>query len=127
MLSRVIKYISGSLVTAGLLMAISQSAFAMRQPAMENAMRALDNAERILKKALPNKGGHRARAMKHIRKARQEVRKGIEFANRRGAGGQLKKKKGHPDNRSDEYRSKKKYKNDDERYDEKEKAIKKRY
>jgi len=127
MFDRIFKKISGMFVMTGILMSLSQSAFAMRQPAMENAMRALDNAERILKKALPNKGGHRAKAMRHIRKARQEVRKGIEFANRRGAGGQIKKKKGPRDDRSDEYRSKKKYKDDDGRYDEKEKVIQKRY
>ena len=127
MLSRAFKNISGMFIVMGVLMILSPSAYAMRQPAMENAMRALDNAERILKKALPNKGGHRVRALKHIRKARQEIRKGIDFANRRGAGGQLKKKKGHRDDRNGEYRNKKKYNNYDGRYDEKEKLIQKRY
>jgi len=123
MLNITFKKISEVFVMVGLLMLLSQSAFAMRQPAMENTMRALDNAERILKKALPNKGGHRARALRHIRKAKQEVRKGIDFANRRGAGGQLKKKKDSRDDRSDEYRSKKKYRD----YEEKEKVMQKRY
>lgn len=121
------KKISGRFGLVILFMALTQSAFAMRQPAMENAIRALDNAERILKKALPNKGGHRAKALRHIRKAREEIRKGIDFANRRGAGGQLKKKIGPRDDRNDEYRSKKKYKNNEEHYDEKEKVIQKRY
>ena len=115
------------IIMAGMLMALSQSAFAMRQPAMEDTMKALDRAERILKKARPNYGRHQARALKHIRKARQEIRKGIDFANRRGAGGQLKKKKGPQDDRSNEYRSKKKYKDYDDRYQEKEKVIQKRY
>jgi len=99
------KLVLSTLIALIAAFSFSQSALAMRQPAMENSMRALDNAERILKKAIPNKGGHRAKALMHIRKARQEIRKGIDFANRRPAGGQLKSKKGfrepsHPEQRS---------------------------
>lgn len=100
-----------------------QSVHAMRQPAMENAMRALDNAERMLRKALPNKGGHRAKALRHIKKAKQEIIKGIEFANRRGAGGQYKNKKGANNEGYHQYKGKVKAEDDVE-----EKAIiKKRY
>jgi len=69
---------------------LSSSANAMRQPAMERSLQALQNAERILKRALPNKGGHRVKAIRHIQKAIREVRRGIDYANRRPAGGQYK-------------------------------------
>jgi len=72
---------------------LSASANAMRQPAMERSLQALQNAERILKRALPNKGGHRVRAIKHVQRAIREVRKGIDYANRRPAGGQYKQGK----------------------------------
>lgn len=100
----------------------AQVSFAKRQPAMENSLRALDNAERILRKALPNKGGHRAKALLHIRKAKQEIRRGIEFANRRPDGGQLKYKRGRKDDdhNGDRYR-------DNEQTKTKEKVMKKRY
>lgn len=71
----------------------SQSAFAKRQPRMERSLEILQNAERVLNKARPNKGGHRYKALQHIRRAMNEVRRGMEYANRRPAGGQLKKKK----------------------------------
>ena len=87
------------------ILSFSQSAFAMRQPAMENSMRALENAERILNRALPNKGGHRVKALMHIRKAKQELKKGIDFANRRPAGGKLKAKKDFRDSRQQEQRN----------------------
>lgn len=74
-------------------LSVSQSVFAMRQPGMENSLQALENAERILKKARPNKGGHRAKALIHIRKAKQEIVKGISFANRRADEARLKLKR----------------------------------
>lgn len=70
-----------------------QSAFAMRQPVMERSLQILQNAERTLKRARPNKGGHRYKALRHIQDAMYEIRAGIEFANRRPAGGQLKQQK----------------------------------
>lgn len=95
----------------------STTVLAKRQPAMEGALRALDNAERILRKAIPNKGGHRAKALLFIRKAKKQVRLGIEFANRRGGGSyKHKSKKGS----QEEYY-------EDEGYREKEKVMKKRY
>jgi len=115
--------ISVMLIMVSVMLLFSQSVFAKRQPAMENSLRALDNAERILKKALPNKGGHRVRALRLIQKAKIEIRKGIDFANRRGAGGQLKKRTGKHDESRDDYRNKQRY---NER-DEEERVIKKRY
>lgn len=70
-----------------------QSAFAMRQPVMERSLQILQNAERTLRKARPNKGGHRYKALQHIQDAMHEIRAGIKFANRRPAGGQLKQQK----------------------------------
>ena len=75
------------------MLSFSQSAFAMRQPAMERTLQVLQNAERALRRARPNKGGHRYRALRHIEQAIHEVREGIAYANRRPAGGQLKQRK----------------------------------
>lgn len=89
------------------MLSFNQSAFAMRQPAMERSLQVLQNAERILRKARPNKGGHRYKALKHIQEAMYEIRAGIEFANRRPAGGQLKQRKRmppiEPESRGHEY------------------------
>ncbi len=107
-------------VITGIMLTISADvALAKRQVAMENTLRALDRAEKTLRKAVPNKGGHRVKALRLIRQAKEEVRRGIEFANRRAAGGQLKKKTG-PKERHNDYRY-------EEDYQEKEKVIKKRY
>jgi Ni/Co efflux regulator RcnB len=88
-------------------LSVNQSAFAMRQPAMERSLQILQNAERVLRKARPNKGGHRYKALKHIQEAMHEIREGIEFANRRPAGGQLKQRKRmepvEPESRRHEY------------------------
>lgn len=50
-------------------------------PEMWAAMQSLREAIVHLKKAGGGKGGHRAKAMKNIREAMREVRKGVEFAN----------------------------------------------
>jgi len=130
-------------VITGIMLTISADvALAKRQVAMENTLRALDRAERTLRKAIPNKGGHRVKALRLIRQAKEEVRRGIEFANRRAGGGHYKKKQGHKgrsdDHYEEDYREKEKimkkqgYKDrsDDryeEEYEEKEKVMKKRY
>ncbi|MDH5391943.1 MAG: hypothetical protein OEY11_02030 [Gammaproteobacteria bacterium] len=74
-------------------MAVSQSAYAMRQAAMESAMQALEDAESVLKDATANKGGHRVKALQLIKKAKSEIRQGIRFANARANEMQLKQKR----------------------------------
>ncbi|MDH5424815.1 MAG: hypothetical protein OEY29_07485 [Gammaproteobacteria bacterium] len=107
------------------MMSMNQSAFAMRQPAMERSLQILQNAERALMKATPNKGGHRAKALRHIQKAMQEVRNGIEFANRRQEGGHYKQRMNIDNARERELESARDRRNDNlrDRKIEKEKAI----
>jgi hypothetical protein len=50
------------------------------QPHMEAALVALQQAERELTEATPNKGGHREHALDLVQKAANQVRKGIEYA-----------------------------------------------
>jgi hypothetical protein len=52
------------------------------QPAMEKALEALLVAERALENASRDKGGHRAEALRHVRAAIRETRKGIRYDNR---------------------------------------------
>lgn len=80
-------------LSSAVLLSSIQSAFSMRQPAMERSLQILQNAERTLRKVRPNKGGHRHKALRHIQDAMYEIRAGIEFANRRPAGGQFKHNK----------------------------------
>jgi hypothetical protein len=54
-------------------------AFAERQPHMTKALALLEDAQRSLKEASHDKGGHRAKAMEHINIAIEEVKAGIEF------------------------------------------------
>jgi len=53
------------------------------QPRMQAALDALRLAERELMAADNDKGGHRAKAIVHTRKAIDEVEKGIRFDRRR--------------------------------------------
>ena len=52
------------------------------QPLMEIALNNLERAEKALKKAAWNKGGHRVKALHHVRKAIAEVKKGKEYADK---------------------------------------------
>jgi len=52
------------------------------QPHMHAALDALRGAERELKEALPDKGGHRVKAMQLVRDAIIQVEKGIEYDRR---------------------------------------------
>jgi len=75
------------IVIAALLLALpvagyfSQQVFA-DQPQMEASLVALKNAREHLEKATDDKGGHRKKAMEHIRKAIVEVEKGIAYDRR---------------------------------------------
>jgi hypothetical protein len=61
---------------AGLL---SQTA-ATVEPNMQNALQALESAHDWLQRAIPNKGGHRERALRLVEQAMNEVRNGIAYS-----------------------------------------------
>jgi hypothetical protein len=61
---------------AGLL---SQTAAAV-EPNMQNALQALESAHDWLQRAIPNKGGHRERAIRLVEQAMNEVRNGIAYS-----------------------------------------------
>jgi hypothetical protein len=50
------------------------------QPHMEAALDALKTAERELKDANPDKGGHRGKAIQIVKNAIAEVERGIQYA-----------------------------------------------
>ncbi len=52
-----------------------------RQPAMQKALDALLVAETALMNASHDKGGHRAEALRLVRKAIKQTRKGIRYDN----------------------------------------------
>jgi hypothetical protein len=59
------------------------SASAERQPQMQDALRALNNAANHLEKATADKGGHRVNALRLTKQAIAEVQAGIDFDNKR--------------------------------------------
>ena len=68
-------------------LALSALATEAYQGNMERALSALGAAMESLQAATPNKGGHRERAMRLIRRAIGEVQAGIDFAYAHGGGG----------------------------------------
>jgi len=52
------------------------------QPAMHKALNKLQSAERTLEKATHDKGGHRVKALGHVRSAIKEVERGIRYDRR---------------------------------------------
>ncbi|WP_456447074.1 hypothetical protein [Thiolapillus sp.] len=65
-----------------LLMGCASLSSAEYQPAMEKALDALLVAERALENASHDKGGHRVAALRHVRAAIEETRRGIRYDNR---------------------------------------------
>ncbi len=61
---------------------VGGSLSAESQPHMKAALEALQNAKSHLQAASPDKGGHRAKALKNINEAIEQVKKGIAFDNR---------------------------------------------
>lgn len=49
------------------------------QPHMQAALDALHRADKELDMAVPDKGGHRAKAIELVRHAMEQVEKGIEY------------------------------------------------
>ncbi len=72
--------VAGLVLAAG---SVAGTAHAERQPKMRGALRHLEAAEKDLSAATHDKGGHRAEALKHVRMAIDEVKKGIAFDNRK--------------------------------------------
>lgn len=60
---------------------LAQRAFA-QQPHMKTALEALQTAKEQLEKATTDKGGHRKKALDYVRKAINEVEKGIAYDRR---------------------------------------------
>jgi len=56
--------------------------YAEKQPMMEIALNNLARAEKALSNAAWNKGGHRVKALRHVRLAIQETKKGMAVANK---------------------------------------------
>ena len=52
------------------------------QPHMQAALDALHHADRELDMAVPDKGGHRTKAIDLVRKAIEQVERGIEYDRR---------------------------------------------
>jgi hypothetical protein len=71
-----------AVVAAFVLGGFTQSAFAEKQPKMEEALVHLRYALAALKTASHDKGGHRAKAVDLTEKAIEEVNKGIAFDNK---------------------------------------------
>jgi hypothetical protein len=68
------------LLAAALATGVGIGCATARQPHMENALDALRTARSELVASTPNKGGHRARALRLIDDAISEVRSGINYA-----------------------------------------------
>lgn len=68
-----------AVVVAFVLGGFTQSAFAEKQPKMEEALVHLRYALAALNGATHDKGGHRAKAVELTQKAIEEVNKGIAF------------------------------------------------
>lgn len=62
--------------------AFAGQAYAERQPHMRSALRNLEQALEQLQKASSDKGGHRVKAIGHVKDAIEETKKGIEFDNK---------------------------------------------
>jgi hypothetical protein len=59
-----------------------QNSDAGKQKHMESALQHLDKVEKQLLKAVPNKGGHRVKAIKLVRATKVQVKKGIAHADK---------------------------------------------
>jgi len=69
-----------AMAAIGLLFAGGTQTASADQPNMHATLRLLNQAEAKLRAATPNKGGHRAKALRLIAEAKQEVQLGIQYA-----------------------------------------------
>ena len=71
-----------AILPASLLAIVLPRAVKADQPHMQVALESLRNAKRELDQATPDKGGHRARAIKLVNQAMEETEKGMRFDRR---------------------------------------------
>lgn len=76
----------GVALAAGPAATLAASPAVANQGNMDAAMRALENALAALRRATPNKGGHKERAVGLIEQAMAEVQAGIAYAAEHGGG-----------------------------------------
>ena len=77
---------AGLALAASSLAALASSPALAEQGNMEAALRQLANALESLRRATPNKGGHKERAVELVEQAMGEVQAGIDFADEHGGG-----------------------------------------
>lgn len=77
---------AGVAVAAGAITTIATSSAMAEQGNMDAALRQLGNALESLRRATPNKGGHKERAVALIEQAMGEVQAGIDYAAQHGGG-----------------------------------------
>jgi hypothetical protein len=70
------------LLIAGLIVGGFEGAWAERQTHMRAALNSLHKAKMQLEKAEPDKGGHREKAIELVNQAIEEVKMGIEYADK---------------------------------------------
>ena len=73
------KTLQAAALAGALLLGYTLHAVPERQPHMQGALHALQNAEEQLEKADHDKGGHRERALEHVKAAIAEVQQGIGY------------------------------------------------
>jgi hypothetical protein len=73
--------IHGMILGAALVIGLGAGYASAAQPHMDAAIGSLLNARAQLEEAVPNKGGHRVRAIELIDEAIREAQEGIYFAN----------------------------------------------
>jgi hypothetical protein len=74
------KTLRSSLIILMVISALGLNSARADQPYMENALRHLREARGALQRAMPNKGGHRERALDLVDRAIAQVEDGIRFA-----------------------------------------------
>jgi hypothetical protein len=74
------KTLRAGFVVLVVISALGVSSARADQPHMRNALGFLREARTALQRAVPNKGGHRERAIEHVDRAIAEVEAGIAYA-----------------------------------------------
>ena len=77
---------AGVALAAGAFASVATSPAMAEQGNMDAALRQLGNALESLRRATPNKGGHKERAVGLIEQAMAEVQAGIDYAAQHGGG-----------------------------------------
>jgi type VI protein secretion system component VasK len=75
------KHLFAALLACTVVLCLSLPSMAEDQPHMQAALEALRQAEKQLSESSHDKGGHRVRALQHVRQAIAEVERGMQFDN----------------------------------------------